>query len=397
MTAHKRPVKKIIVSPVFFALLFFSLLTDCAFADMIDAVRGGRLEIVKNYLESDPSWEFYKSKYGWTLLHYAAHYQQADVAEFLLLKGADINARTDDNKTPLGLAVEGGSGGWFFEINLPHRKNTIDLLISHGAQINSLDEAIALDSVEILNAIISNNPESLDSFKKYNAALDRAACWGSKRVMSFLLKSHALAYTSVDLDKPMISASIFGYKDIVKLLLSYGVDANSNPNNNYTPLYRALTCGNGRVFVLYYDPRAGRYQSVNMQVQFCNPEDYIEIVKMLIAAGADVNVKPEHKTNPMKGTYPLQIAAIKGWTEMAELLLSAGARGVINEKDDVYHYTPLHHAAEQGNKALVELLVNNGADKEVKDDQGRTPLKIAEEKGHIEIVELLRSPGAKER
>lgn len=396
MNAHKGLVKKIITSPVFFALLFFSLLTDCAFADMIDAVRGGRLEIVKNYLESDPSWRFYKSDRGWTLLHYAAQSLQVDVAEFLLSQNADVNVRTETNDTPLSLAVERGNGVWFFEINLPRRKKTIDLLISHGAQINSLDEAIALDSVEILNAIIRNNPESLDNIKKYNAALDRAAYWGSARVMSFLLKSHALAYTSVDLDEPMISASIFGYNDIVKLLLSYGVDANSKPDNNYTQLYRAVTCGNGKFFVVYYDPRDGRYQGVNMQVQFCNPEDYIEIVKMLIAAGANVNVKPEYKTNPMKGTYPLQIAAIKGWTEMAELLLSAGARAVINEKDDAYHYTPLHHAAEQGNKALVKVLLDNGADKEIKDDKGRTPLKIAEEKGHGEIIELLRGHRAEE-
>lgn len=133
-------------------------------------------------------------------------------------------------------------------------------------------------------------------------------------------------------------------------------------------------------------------------VQFCRPEDYIELVKMLIAAGADVNTKPaltSSNTNPMKGTFPLQIAAIKGWTEMAELLLSAGARSVINEKDNVYHYTPLHHAAEQGNKALVKVLLDNGADTKIKDDQGRTPLKIAEEKGYKEIVDLLRGRGAK--
>lgn len=80
---------------------------------------------------------------------------------------------------------------------------------------------------------------------------------------------------------------------------------------------------------------------------------------------------------------------------MAELLLAAGARSVINEKDDIWHYTPLHHAAEQGNKALVKVLLDNGADKEIKDDQGRTPLKIAEEKGRKEIADLLQGRGAK--
>jgi len=79
---------------------------------------------------------------------------------------------------------------------------------------------------------------------------------------------------------------------------------------------------------------------------------------------------------------------------MAELLLSAGARSVINEKDDIWHYTPLHHAAEQGNIALIKVLLDNGADREIKDDKGRTPLKIAEEKGCKEIIEMLRKCGA---
>ncbi|MHC9538878.1 MAG: ankyrin repeat domain-containing protein [Vulcanimicrobiota bacterium] len=398
--AHKEPVRKVKASLIVFVVLFFSLLSDCAFADMIDAVRRGDIKTVKELIEYKPSWKHYKGRYGWTLLHYAARYLQVDVAEYLFSIGADVNARTDRNETPLSQAVEGGSGGWLFEIDLPRRKKMIEFLISHGAQTNSLDEAIAQDSVEILNAIRRNNPESIDSVKKYNAALNRAANWGSTKVTSFLLKSHAIAHTSVDLNNPLECASTLGYKEIIKLLLSYGADANSNPEENYKPLYRAIMNGNDKMYVVYYDPRAKKYQGIDMKVNFCRSEDYIEIVKMLIAAGADVNAKPARTSsykNPPIGTYPLQIAAIKGWTEMAELLLSAGARAVINEKDDVYHYTPLHHAAEKGNKALVKILLDNGADKEIKDDKGRTPLKIAEEKGHAEIIELLRSCGGGER
>ena len=106
--AHKEPVRKVKASLIFFVVLFFSMLSDCAFAGMIDAVRGGRLQIVKNYLESDPSWRFYKDDHGWTLLHYAARYLQVDVAEYLFSIGADVNARTDRNETPLSQAVEGG-------------------------------------------------------------------------------------------------------------------------------------------------------------------------------------------------------------------------------------------------------------------------------------------------
>jgi len=398
VSARDAVIRKSITAFLFLTVIFFSSVSDCVFADpMYDAISGGDLKKVKEFFELDPSWKYYKSDYGWTLLHSAAKSLQVDVAEYLLSKGADINAKTDTNDTPLSLAVESGNGVWFTEIDMPRRKKMIDLLISNRAQTNSMDEAIAQDSAEIMGTMIRNNPESVDSVKKYNAALNRAAYWGSAKVTSFLLKSHALTHTSVDLNNPLNRGSVFGYREIVRLLLSYGADADSEHNNTWTPLYNAVMYGNGTMTVVCYDPRDKSLQCVNSKVRFCKPEDYIEIVKMLIAAGADVNAKAVYKTNSMKGTYPLQIAAIKGWTEMTELLLSAGAKAVINEKDDVYHYTPLHHAAEQNNKALVKVLLDNGADREIKDDKGRTPLKIAEEKGHTEIIEMIRSCGVGER
>jgi uncharacterized protein len=47
---------------------------------------------------------------------------------------------------------------------------------------------------------------------------------------------------------------------------------------------------------------------------------HAEVVKALIAAGADVNITP-----PLKAS-PLQIAQSEGHTEIAEILRQAGAR-----------------------------------------------------------------------
>jgi ankyrin repeat protein len=55
--------------------------------------------------------------------------------------------------------------------------------------------------------------------------------------------------------------------------------------------------------------------------------------------------------------------------------------------------TPLMVAASEGSQALVELLLERGADVNAADDQGRTALVIAEAAGHGEVAALLRARG----
>jgi ankyrin repeat protein len=55
----------------------------------------------------------------------------------------------------------------------------------------------------------------------------------------------------------------------------------------------------------------------------------------------------------------------------------------------------LSRAAEIGDKAVVELLLKNGAQPDLGDEKRCTPLSQAIEKGHVGVVELLLAQGAK--
>jgi len=393
-------IRKSITELVILTVIFLSLLPDYAIADDIyNAVANGDLLRVKFFVEKDPSSVNSKDPSKWTPLHFASVHSKDDIAEYLISMGADVNIMTFSGWTPLNIAVDWGiPRSFILDADIPKRKRIIALLVANGAKVNEITEAIALDSVEKVDAFIRSNPRLVNRIYEYETAFHCAAFWGSNRVAAFLINTYAPFDDCSDMGTPLVVASMMGNKEIVKMLISKNAYINSYDNFKCTSLYKAVMCGYGNVFLSYYDPREGKLQSMLMKVSLEKPEDYVEIVKMLIAAGADVNKQPDFtswNSKYPKGLYPLQIAAIKGWTEMAELLLSAGARSVINEKDDIWHYTPLHHAAEQGNIALVKVLLDNGADKEIKDDQGRTPLKIAEEKGHKEIADLLQGRGAK--
>ncbi len=89
-------------------------------------------------------------------------------------------------------------------------------------------------------------------------------------------------------------------------------------------------------------------------------------VKRHIAAGTDLDYQ-----NPTNGSTPLITAAARGNTEVAKLLLDAGA-----DVDAANHdgSTALHTAAFLCRKDIVRALLEHGADTSVRNNTGGTAL-----------------------
>ncbi len=93
------------------------------------------------------------------------------------------------------------------------------------------------------------------------------------------------------------------------------------------------------------------------------------------------------------GQTPLSYAAADGCEAVVQLLLEKGAD--TETKDRFPGRTPLSQAVEGGHEAVVRLLLEKGADTETKDRfSGRTPLSQAVEGGHEAVVRLLLEKGA---
>ena len=111
----------------------------------------------------------------------------------------------------------------------------------------------------------------------------------------------------------------------------------------------------------------------------------IEIIRTLLAAGADQHLTTDDGTTPFmvaaglgRATYtPREPRGIRSQSaeSAVRVLLEAGADiNATNEAD----FTALHGAAYRGLNEVIEYLVAEGADIDARDFRGRTPYRIAE-------------------
>jgi ankyrin repeat protein len=91
----------------------------------------------------------------------------------------------------------------------------------------------------------------------------------------------------------------------------------------------------------------------------------------------------------------LIVAAKWGYLEIVKLLLDNGA-DVNAWAWDTMEQTALMEASDQGHLELVKFLLQKGASVHFKNKNGWTALKLAGKEGHTKIVELLKAHGAKE-
>ncbi|XP_063426876.1 sex-determining protein fem-1-like [Mytilus trossulus] len=92
-------------------------------------------------------------------------------------------------------------------------------------------------------------------------------------------------------------------------------------------------------------------------------------------------------TNKDYRKTPLYIAALKGFTNIAEMLLKHQADP--NIENDCDNVTPLYIATAKGYTEIVSMLLKFKAEPNFCDKLNRTSLYIAAEKGHYDIVKVL--------
>ena len=155
-------------------------------------------------------------------------------------------------------------------------------------------------------------------------------------------------------DRELLAAAARNDFAAVEKLLKEGANANAKDEGNFQPLIFAVNFGS------------------------------VEIVRLLLEAGADPNINYE-------GSTLLATAAMNGYARITALLLESGAR--VNERY-ANESTPLMNAVFMDHASTVEAILNHEPNLSLENSDGMTALSIAQAQGYQQLVELLLKHGA---
>jgi uncharacterized protein len=222
-----------------------------------------------------------------------------------------------------------------------------------GTPIDQLFEAIRAHDLAKVDEAISSHPSVLAQRNAQGISpLSWAAYLGQQPIVEALrVKRGAPDFWE---------ACIVGDEGAVQGALAAGQDVNAFAPDGFTP--------------------------VGLAAFFRHPE----IVKQLVDAGADVNLRSK---NAQK-VGPLHAAAARSDVQTMELLLLRGADPNLPQEKLA---RPLHAAAANGSTIGVALLLMYGADPNAATEEGERPADLAKKKGHalaarLEVIAAARGP-----
>ena len=304
------------------------------------ATRTGNIEAVKQHIAAGTDVNAEGGFNERKPLHLAAYEGHKQIAELLISKGADVNAKDKSGWTPLALATIYSVG----------HKEIVELLIAEGADVNVKGDRDA-------------------------TPLHGAASRGHKQIAELLIAKGADVNAKAFGDAtPLFYAISGGQKEIAELLIAKGADVNAKRVDYGTPLEQA---------------RRGR-------IETGTPLDVAESMKNRNVIAALLRKHGGKTGEELKeleaAKESIHAAAELGNIKAVKHHLAAGTDVDTKIKDES---TPLHKATYKGHKKIVELLIAKGADVNAIDNGNGTALDYALFHNHVEIASILRKHGSK--
>ena len=210
----------------------------------------------------------------------------------LLDHGAEVNARSDELRTPLMIAARRPGGD-----------ATVKLLLERGANPNPNTKPFS-ESSPLIEAATAGEPGIMQLLLEHGAdakataqpAVTMAVANGCSKCLDLLVarKLDPAAYTAA-----LADVAVLADLNAVRLMLDQGANVNA-----FDPL--------GRTPLMY----AAASDALPL-----------DVVKLLMERGADVNAKSRHKLSGDAGLSVLEIAKLHGETPIVDWLVKSGAKG----------------------------------------------------------------------
>ncbi|XP_039353607.1 protein phosphatase 1 regulatory subunit 12A isoform X3 [Mauremys reevesii] len=229
-------------------------------------------------------------------------------------------------------------------------------------------------------------------------------------VLRLLERGADINYANVDGLTALHQACIDDNVDMVKFLVENGANINQPDNEGWIPLHAASSCGYLDI-AEYLISQGAHVGAVNSEgdtpLDIAEEEAMEELLQNEVnRQGVDIEAARKEEERIMlrdarqwlnsgrindvrhvkSGGTALHVAAAKGYTEVLKLLIQAGYDVNIKDYDG---WTPLHAAAHWGKEEACRILVENLCDTEITNKVGQTAFDVADEDilGYLEELQ----------
>ena len=333
---------------------------------------------------------------GYTALHHAAENGYGRVVQLLLDSGAAPDVlEPNSNKTPLYLsACEGHSR--VVQLLL---QEEADAEANDSSGLTPLHAASANGHQDVVRQLIEAGANTDPTNRSKETPLHLAMANRRDRVVELLLEAGA----EVDAEKydgwtPLHLGAVNGPLNSVKILLEFGANVKARNNRGSTALVLASQEGNREIVELLLKSGSDAQHAINNKstsLHRAAQRGHLEVVKLLLGAGASPIAKKAsdgmtaidlaqangHEKvleflNQYQAEYPLRVAKEAKTPEKLQDCLDGGVDVDIRDSEGC---TMLFFTCGFGYEEATKILLEAGADPEVKDNYGRSPLDLAVE------------------
>ncbi|XP_054862437.1 protein phosphatase 1 regulatory subunit 12A isoform X7 [Amphiprion ocellaris] len=232
----------------------------------------------------------------------------------------------------------------------------------------------------------------------------------TEEVLRMLDRGADINYANVDGLTALHQACIDDNVDMVTFLVEHGAGINQPDNEGWIPLHAAASCGYLDI-AEYLISQGASVGVVNSEgetpLDIAEEEAMEELLQNEInRQGVDIEAARKEEERIMlrdarqwlnsgqiqdvrhakSGGTALHVAAAKGYVEVLKLLIQAGYDVNIKDYDG---WTPLHAAAHWGKEEACRILVENLCDMDLINKMGQTPFDVADEDvlGYLEELQ----------
>ena len=315
-------------------------------------IRQNNLEMLEVLLKAGAKTEDRDRMDNATPLIDAARFSRPEIIDQLVKAGADLHARDKDGNTPLHIAAFSGN------------EPSVRALLAAGAGLEQQDNK-------------SQTPLILALSRGYVPPAKLLMDAGSNINAKDEDQGNIFHAAARDNDNTRI------LQDLIKA--APHIDMNAQDKNGETPLMRAVR--------LSREHMACAFLEHNARTDIANNAGDTPL-SLAIALTQTSVVVDILKKNPGEaarrlpnGKMPLHVAAENYSTNLASMLIDAGAK--INTECTRTKNTALHSAVARNQRAMVEFLLDRGADIKAKNAQGEIAMDIANKIGNPAIIDLL--------